>query len=211
VRNPETCSVQKTEMTKQPKDSAGRIPLEPFLADYRSSMSDRELMAKYSLSAQAFVGLIKTLLAQKAITQQDITGRRAAAEQRELAKESEFLAGLYICPYCGHPHPSPFTVCPACGAEVRVPSSVKDVLTSMASSSGNHIVLQEESPPAAQQETEEDEEADVIEVDDLNESGEVEVETIPEEAAAPPSEPSPTKKRSAVESVRSFFSKAIKK
>jgi len=36
--------------------------------------------------------------------------------QRDLAKETEFLSGLYICPQCSHPHPKPFEKCPACGA-----------------------------------------------------------------------------------------------
>jgi hypothetical protein len=198
-------------MTNQPKDSPGRIPLKPFLEDYRSSMSDREIMAKYSLSAQAFVSLIKTLLAQNAITHQEITGRRAAAEQRELAKESQFLAGLHICPYCGHPHPAPFTTCPACGAEVRTPSHVEDVLRSVTSSSGDHILLQEEFPPPSQEA--EPEEVDVIEVDDADDTEEteqVEIQAVIRPESPAPTDPSAAKRRSTVDSVRSFLSKTIK-
>lgn len=189
-------------MTNQPKDNAGRIPVKAFLADYRSPMSDREVMAKYSLSAQAFVSLVKTLFTQKTISQADVANRRAVAEQRELAKESQFLAGLHICPYCGHPHPSPFTVCPACGAEVRVPGNVKDALRSVTSSSGDHIlVLEELARPSQEQAYEEVDEIEVDDSEDTVEAEEVSIET---------EDPAPTK-RSAVESVRSFLSKTIKR
>ena len=101
-------------MSGQTDEKRGKVPLKPF----RGNVPDRELMKKYELSAQAFVRLVKALFAKKIVTPADLTRRKEASVQRDLAKESEFLSGLFICPNCGHPHPRPFEICPACGTNI---------------------------------------------------------------------------------------------
>jgi hypothetical protein len=107
-------------MTDPTQDSPGKVPLKPFLADFRSTLTDHELREKYELSAVGFVSLIKALLAQKLITTDDLAKRREIAVQRDLAKQTKFLSGLTICPHCSHPSPHPFEKCPACGADAPV-------------------------------------------------------------------------------------------
>jgi hypothetical protein len=104
-------------MTDPTQDRPGKVPLKPFLADFRSTLTDHELREKYELSAVGFVSLIKALLAQNLITTGDLAKRREMAVQRDLAKQSKFLSGLSICPNCSHPSPHPFEKCPACGAD----------------------------------------------------------------------------------------------
>jgi hypothetical protein len=104
-------------MTDPTQDRPGKVPLKPFLADFRSTLTDHELREKYELSAVGFVSLIKALLAQNLITTGDLAKRREMAVQRDLAKQSKFLSGLSICPHCSHPSPHPFEKCPACGAD----------------------------------------------------------------------------------------------
>ncbi len=104
-------------MTDNIEPTRGKVPLNYFLADFRSHLTDHALREKYALSAKAFVSLIKALLAKNVITPADLEKRKVMAVQRDLAKESEFLSGLSICPNCSHPHPKPFEKCPACGAD----------------------------------------------------------------------------------------------
>ncbi len=185
------------------QDDAGRpkIPLKTFLADFKGNVSDQELIRKYGLSAQVFAKLIKTLLAKGIVTTQDLQKRRDAAVQRDLEKESEFLAGLYICPNCGHPNPTPFDVCPACGASVDSFSSSRDAMQSLTTPSGSIKIddLQREvdeadaahrhsSPP------------------DRQESDEDEYETVGEAPSTDQQERS-----SVLKSVRSFFAKKLNK
>jgi hypothetical protein len=103
-------------MPEYPQQGRGKVPLNQFLADLKSTLTDQELREKYQLSALDFVGLIKSLLAKCIITPQDLVDRRESAVQRDLQKESQFLQGLYLCPACSHPSPARFDRCPACGA-----------------------------------------------------------------------------------------------
>ena len=121
-------------MTDPTQDSPGKVPLKPFLADFRSTLTDHELREKYGLSAVGFVSLIKALLAQKLITTDDLAKRRELAVQRDLAKQSKFLSGLSICPNCSHPSPHPFEKCPACGADASGPASQEESLDNVPSS-----------------------------------------------------------------------------
>jgi hypothetical protein len=102
-------------MPENKQESRGKIPLKSFLADFKSNVADQELREKYGLSARGFVTLIKTLLARNIINPDDLAVRKDMAVQRDLARESQFLSGLCICPNCSHPHPQPFEFCPACG------------------------------------------------------------------------------------------------
>jgi len=121
-------------MTDPTQDSPGKVPLKPFLADFRSTLTDHELREKYELSAVGFVSLIKALLAQNLITTGDLAKRREIAVQRDLAKQSKFLSGLSICPNCSHPSPHPFEKCPACGADAPGPASQEGSLDNVPNS-----------------------------------------------------------------------------
>ncbi|MGO9567840.1 MAG: hypothetical protein ACLP5H_09895 [Desulfomonilaceae bacterium] len=127
-------------MTDPTQDSPGKVPLKPFLADFRSTLTDHELREKYELSAVGFVSLIKALLAQNLITTDGLAKRREMAVQRDLAKQSKFLSGLSICPHCSHPSPHPFEKCPACGAEASEPVSQEESLDDM-SGSGDYAYI----------------------------------------------------------------------
>jgi len=107
----------KSAIMSDQTEQKTRIPLTSFLSDFRSTMSDKDLRTKYSLSARGFVSLMKALLARDLVSPADLARRKQMGVQRDLAKETEFLSGLYICPQCSHPHPKPFERCPACGAQ----------------------------------------------------------------------------------------------
>ncbi len=92
------------------------------------------------MSAKAFISLIKALLTKNIITPADLEKRKVMAVQRDLAKESEFLSGLYICPNCSHPHPQPFERCPACGAKPGDFMPQQEVLDPL-STSGAHFYV----------------------------------------------------------------------
>jgi hypothetical protein len=140
-------------MPEDPLERRGKVPLKSFLSDLRSDSTDQELREKYSLSARGFVSLIKALVAKNVVTAADLEKRREMAVQRDLAKESQFLSGLYICPNCSHPHPRPFEQCPACGAnpsEVTQPIPLDDMM----SDTGSHLYLEENLFPHAEKEHE---------------------------------------------------------
>jgi replication initiation and membrane attachment protein DnaB len=128
-------------MPDETQDRRGKVHLNSFLADFRSTLTDHELRKKYELTALGFVNLIKALLARNLITSDDLAKRREMAVQRDLAKESKFLSGLSICRHCSHPSPHPFENCPACGAPTDEPLS-QSQSTNDVSVSGNHIFIE---------------------------------------------------------------------
>ncbi len=132
-------------MSENPSHSRGKVPLDRFLNDFKSSLSDQELRDRYALTARGFVALIKTLHARKILTQADFEHRRKMAAQRDHEKESQFLSGLFMCPHCNHPHPQQFDVCPACGLEVYadVSPDAGDVITT----TGSHFFVEDENQP----------------------------------------------------------------
>lgn len=134
-------------MPDQEQQKTGKIPLTSFLADFRSSLTDSELREKYRLSARAFISLIKALLAKGLVTAGDLAKRKELAVQRDLEKQSEFLSGLYICPNCSHPHPSPFERCPACGEEPGDAFAAKQLLNPVVSTTGSHFLVDEDEAP----------------------------------------------------------------
>jgi hypothetical protein len=130
-------------MSDVTQDTRHKIPLTRFLKDFRSSLTDHELREKYSLSARSFVSLIKALLARNIVTQDDLARRREIAVQRDLAKESQFLSGLFICPNCSHPHPERFKECPACG--LRIQDIIPEPKTNdPLSVTGNHFYVDDD-------------------------------------------------------------------
>ena len=161
-------------------------------------MPDQELKAKYQLSPRAFLSLIKALLEKNIITNQDVIKRREMSVQRDLAKEAQFLAGLYICPSCGHPHPQPFTVCPACEVDVSDMLEDQQPLT-MVSETGGHFYV-------------EDIIGDEAEVgSEVTEDEPSEKEKAEPEQKVSVKEDAPSKGKSAVGAITSFFSLKKKK
>ncbi len=94
-------------MAENNQDQRQKIPLKRFLADFRSPLDDRELMQRYGLSARSFVTLVTTLMKKNLLDKRDLDKRKEIAVQRDLARESQFLSSLYICPNCSHPSPTP--------------------------------------------------------------------------------------------------------
>jgi hypothetical protein len=178
-------------MSGQSDEKRGKVPLKPFLEDFRANLPDRELMKKYRLSAQAFVRLVKALLAKKIVTPTDLSRRKEASVQRDLAKQSEFLSGLFICPNCGHPHPMPFEVCPACDTNVKALLPDESASESLTTTHA-HIYVNDSG------------EREIVEPEDSDG-----LQDVPENE---PNEDKPKpRKSSALKSVRSFLSGKLKK
>jgi len=172
-------------MVENNEDQRLKIPLKRFLSDFRSPLDDRELMQRYGLSARSFVNLVTTLMKKSLLDKRDLDKRKEVAVQRDLAKESQFLSSLYICPHCSHPSPTQFHRCPACGADLNVAAQQEEVYPPVTTSEGHAYV----------------EPTDVLE--------EVEVEEIIE-TEPNGQEPDKAGKPSAIASVRSFFSRKDK-
>jgi hypothetical protein len=194
---PASVAVKNLEMTDtESEPRRGKVPTREFLADFRSHLTDRELREKYGLSARSFVSLIKALVQSNVISRQDLSIRRQMSEKRDIAKESQFLSQLFICPNCSHPSPHPFEICPACGAstaEVGAPTRSADLVTP----SGEHFYV-EEAPQATTQEVELLSEEDVIE------------EEQEDKKDAAPEDGEPAEKKQGLGSWRSLFSKLKK-
>lgn len=200
----------------------GKVPLNYFLADFRSRLTDHELREKYELSAKAFVSLIKALLAKNVITPSDLEKRKVMAVQRDLAKESEFLSGLSICPNCSHPHPKPFEKCPACGADPADFIPRQETLDPL-STSGRHFYIDDsetgrvENPTSTNSDYPPTEE---IRLPEKNRENPATEEIRPEEVQEdyPPTEeirveqePPAKPKKSAADQLRSFIARIKKK
>lgn len=117
-----------------------KVEVKSFIIDFRSEMPDHDIMEKHGLTPRAFVQLVKALIARNILVESDLNVRREKAAQRDAAKQSEFLSGLFLCPHCGHPSPVPFEVCPACEAPVHDPGEDESPEASM-TSHGKHIVV----------------------------------------------------------------------
>ncbi len=117
-----------------------KISVKDFLADFREGLSDANLRDKYRLTAQNFVRLLKELASKKLINAEDLEKRRRQSVQQAKAKELEFLAGLYICPKCGHPSTQTFKICPACEIHVDEYLSGQTALTALSETGTNFYV-----------------------------------------------------------------------
>ena len=193
-------------MTDQPQSKMGKIPLKDFLNDFRSTVTDAELKEKYQLSTRNLVSLIKALLEKGLVTAEDLAWRKNMAVQRDLAKQSEFLSGLYICPHCSHPHPKPFRVCPACGADTGDAFADQEMLQSIFSTEVREAIsdAEDEEPPPV-------DETQLLDVSELpgSQAREHGQETV-NKRNPKPKEP-PKNKPSARNTVRSLISKLKKK
>jgi hypothetical protein len=192
-------------MTDQ-KQTQEKISIKEFVHDFKNAVPDQALKDKYRLSAKGFVALVKKLLEKGILVQGDLTRRKEVAAQRDLAKEAQFLQGLYICPQCGHPHPVPFEECPACGAKVADFKPAQDVLDNLSlTTSGSHIYLEDESHIKEAGDT------------DTRQAVTTEEKQAAESASAKNQDTKPKdqdkknkSKGSAVSSIRSFFSRKKK-
>jgi hypothetical protein len=214
-------------MSDKTEPPRGKVPLNQFLADFRSKLTDHELREKYELSAKAFISLIKALLAKTIITPADLEKRKVMAVQRDLAKESEFLSGLYICPNCSHPHPQPFERCPACGAKPGDYMPQQEVLDPLSTSGAHFYVDDNRTERVQKRETKgpdtpgsrkpggrRPEEKD----DDYPPTEEIRLESVSEDDFPPTEEipidepkPRVEEKKSATDQLRSLLSKIKKK
>jgi hypothetical protein len=185
-------------MSDQDQQKTGKIPLKSFLADFRSSLTDADLRQKYRLSARAFISLIRALLAKGLITAGDLARRKELAVRRDLEKQSEFLSGLYICPNCNHPHPSPFERCPACDAEPGDAFAARDLLNPVVSTTGSHFLVDDH------EDAEDSDDQEVV----LDESSPAGTEAGDSPDSVDRKE---NGKNSPLKSVRSLFSKLKKK
>ncbi|MGB6066346.1 MAG: hypothetical protein WBG50_16205 [Desulfomonilaceae bacterium] len=202
-------------MSDLSQDRIGKVPLNNFLADFRSILTDHELRQKYELTARGFVSLIKALLARNLITTDDLAKRREMAVQRDLAKESEFLSGLYICRHCSHPSPHPFKKCPACGADAAESPFQEESIDSALNSLGQTNAGMEE---------------EEIEVEVIEDTGDTRAEETPRSEKTKKSSPAKSSRKnetprgeeakdtttgrskpSALGDIRSFLSKLKKK
>jgi hypothetical protein len=174
----------------------GKVPLKSFLADFTSGMADKDLREKYKLSAKGYVSLIKALVEKSIISQEDLAERREMAVQRDVAKETQFLSGLFLCPNCSHPHPEPFDVCPACGANVADFSQPQEPDHSV-STTGSHLILRESETEAPEAEPVPVDKGQEIRIEVEDDSGGESDEDLD--------------KTSRLDSVRSFLSKLKKK
>jgi hypothetical protein len=179
----------------------GKVPLKHFLKDLRSDATDQELMRRYELNAQAFVSLIKALLQKRYITPNDLARRKEINVKRDLERESEFLATLYICPNCGHPHPGAFNVCPACGVHVEDLAHPEEVL--VATSTFAEGIAVNELPKLPTNEPH-------VPAESVEEVVVEYIEEVDEDEAGRKLRGS-DKKSSAIDSVRSFLSKKLKR
>lgn len=94
---------------------AGKLNVQSFVADYRSGVKDKDLLAKHGINATQLVNVVKKLIREGIITQQQYVERNRKIQERELKEEQSFLQSLSHCEACGHIQPMPFEECPACG------------------------------------------------------------------------------------------------
>jgi hypothetical protein len=95
-----------------------RLDANEFVRDYCAGVKDKDLLAKYGLNAKQLVIAVKKLMAQGLITRNHAADRQKKIQELERQEENAFLKSLFMCPVCNHIQPTPFTVCPACGADV---------------------------------------------------------------------------------------------
>lgn len=87
------------------------IDAREVLKDIKSSMSDADLMEKYSLSARGLQSLFQKLQSANLLSQQDLDDRTPLTERT-------VTLDVFRCPSCGYPQFSKFDECPQCGVLV---------------------------------------------------------------------------------------------
>lgn len=95
-----------------------KLDMQRFAGDYREGLTDRELLAKYKISAQDLVTIVKKLIQGGQISKEEYFNRNRKIDALKALREKDFLKSLHHCPVCSHIHPTPFTTCPACGTDI---------------------------------------------------------------------------------------------
>ncbi|MBI5570986.1 MAG: protein kinase [Desulfomonile tiedjei] len=95
-----------------------KLNIQDFVSDYCRGVKDKDLLAKHQINAKELIAIVKKLINEGMISKEQYFERNRKIEELETIEERQFLASLSHCPVCGHIHPTPFTVCPACGADV---------------------------------------------------------------------------------------------
>lgn len=94
------------------------LDVDEFVRDYCEGVKDRDLLAKHKVTAREMISLVKKLIGQGVLSKEDYFNRNRKIEEYEARQEKAFLKSLHHCPVCGHIHPVPFDVCPACGTAI---------------------------------------------------------------------------------------------
>lgn len=97
---------------------AATLDVDEFVRDYCEGVKDRDLLAKHKVTAREMIALVKKLIGEGILSKEDYFSRNRKIEEYEARQEKAFLRSLHHCPVCGHIHPVPFDVCPACGTAV---------------------------------------------------------------------------------------------
>jgi eukaryotic-like serine/threonine-protein kinase len=95
-----------------------RLNIQEFIRDYCDGVKDKDLLAKHRINAKELIAIVRKLINEGLISKEDYFDRNRKIQEREVREEKDFLQSLSHCPVCGHIHPTPFTVCPACGTEL---------------------------------------------------------------------------------------------
>ncbi|MBI4964311.1 MAG: hypothetical protein HY913_13625 [Desulfomonile tiedjei] len=95
-----------------------KLDVQKFAVDYRKGVSDRDLLAKYKISAQELLAIVKKLIKGGHISKEDYFDRNRKIDELKAIREKDFLKSLHHCPVCSHVQPIPFSTCPACGTDI---------------------------------------------------------------------------------------------
>jgi eukaryotic-like serine/threonine-protein kinase len=95
-----------------------KVSVREFVQDYCAGVADRDLIAKYRISAKDLIWLVKKLIQDGMITKDQYFYRNRKIDEEKVLKEKAFLQSLFHCPVCDHIQPLPFTRCPACEADI---------------------------------------------------------------------------------------------
>lgn len=96
-----------------------RLNIQEFIRDYCDGVKDKDLLAKHRINAKELIAVVRKLINEGLISKEDYFDRNRKIQEREVREEKDFLQSLSHCPVCGHIHPTPFTVCPACGTDLK--------------------------------------------------------------------------------------------
>lgn len=95
-----------------------KLDIEGFVTDYCRGVKDKDLLARHNINPKELIGIVRKLINDGFITKEQYFDRNRLIHELEAREEKDFLKSLYHCPVCSHIHPSPFTICPACGTDV---------------------------------------------------------------------------------------------
>jgi eukaryotic-like serine/threonine-protein kinase len=96
-----------------------KLNIQEFIRDYCEGVKDKDLLAKHRINAKELIAVVRKLINEGLISKEDYFDRNRKIQEREVREEKDFLQSLSHCPVCGHIHPTPFTVCPACGTDLN--------------------------------------------------------------------------------------------